>query len=214
MAGAGQIVILNGAPRSGKSSIVRAMQATFEGPWINLGVDTYMEATPERYRPGIGLRPGGERPDLEPVVRRLFEALFASVAAHARVGLDVVVDVGIHDGHSAPIAIWPYVASQLTGLPAWLVGVRCPIEVIMARRDVVDPARRARYLTSDAEDQIPGPVRRWQEAVHVPGIYDVEVDTSTMTPEACAASIGEHLAAGSRPHALEHHASLTPPDGP
>lgn len=37
----GQIIILNGAPRSGKSSIARAIQEGFEGPWINLGVDSY-----------------------------------------------------------------------------------------------------------------------------------------------------------------------------
>ena len=33
----GQIVILNGAPRSGKSSIAAVIQDTFEGPWVNLG---------------------------------------------------------------------------------------------------------------------------------------------------------------------------------
>jgi chloramphenicol 3-O phosphotransferase len=33
----GQIVILNGAPRSGKSSIVEAIQDTFDGVWMNLG---------------------------------------------------------------------------------------------------------------------------------------------------------------------------------
>ena len=59
----GQIVILNGAPRSGKSSIVAVIQETFDGPWMNLGVDTYVrQVTPNQYRPGIGLRPGGERP--------------------------------------------------------------------------------------------------------------------------------------------------------
>ncbi len=36
----GQIIILNGAPRSGKSSIVAVIQETFDGPWMNLGVDT------------------------------------------------------------------------------------------------------------------------------------------------------------------------------
>ncbi|MFP6607570.1 MAG: chloramphenicol phosphotransferase, partial [Myxococcota bacterium] len=34
--GPGQILILNGAPRSGKSSIVRVVQDTFEGIWMNL----------------------------------------------------------------------------------------------------------------------------------------------------------------------------------
>lgn len=45
----GQIVILNGAPRSGKSSIAKVIQNTFEGVWINLGVDRFMEMTPEKY---------------------------------------------------------------------------------------------------------------------------------------------------------------------
>jgi chloramphenicol 3-O phosphotransferase len=35
----GQIVILNGVPRAGKSSIVAVIQETFDGPWMNLGVD-------------------------------------------------------------------------------------------------------------------------------------------------------------------------------
>ena len=62
----GQIVILNGAPRAGKTSIARAMMESFEGTWINLGVDASAAMTPERYRPGIGLRPGGEGPTSNP----------------------------------------------------------------------------------------------------------------------------------------------------
>lgn len=81
----GQIVILNGAPRSGKSSIAAVIQDTFEGPWVNLGVDAYMSGVmPRRYRPGIGLRPGGERPDLEPYVVASYAALYESIAAHCR----------------------------------------------------------------------------------------------------------------------------------
>gem|GEM_PF-6637377 len=33
----GQIVILNGVQRSGKTSIAQVMQGTFPGLWINLG---------------------------------------------------------------------------------------------------------------------------------------------------------------------------------
>jgi len=56
----GWIVVLNGPPRSGKSSIVDVIQATFDGPWLNLGVDVFSPfVTPPRLRPGIGLRPGG-----------------------------------------------------------------------------------------------------------------------------------------------------------
>ena len=33
----GQIVILNGTPRAGKSSIAAVIQETFPGPWMKLG---------------------------------------------------------------------------------------------------------------------------------------------------------------------------------
>jgi chloramphenicol 3-O phosphotransferase len=42
----GQIIILNGPPRSGKSSISAAIQNTFEGVWMNLGVDRFKQMTP------------------------------------------------------------------------------------------------------------------------------------------------------------------------
>ena len=55
----GQIVILNGAPRAGKSSIVNVIQDSFEGVWMNLGVDVFARSvTPKRLQPGVGLRPG------------------------------------------------------------------------------------------------------------------------------------------------------------
>src|ERR687884_862886 len=96
----GQIVILNGTPRSGKSSIVAVIQDTFDGLWMNLGVDRFMQMTPARYLPGIGLRPGGERPDIEPLVPILYRAMYESIAAHSRLGLNVVVDVGHHDAYA------------------------------------------------------------------------------------------------------------------
>ncbi|HEX8683999.1 MAG TPA: hypothetical protein VF707_16890, partial [Ardenticatenaceae bacterium] len=103
----GQIVVLNGAPRSGKSSIAAIIQNTFDGVWMNLGVDGFMQMTPPQYQPGIGLRPGGEREDLEPLVARLYRAMYDSIAAHSRLGLNVVVDVGHHDAYAVPRGILP-----------------------------------------------------------------------------------------------------------
>ena len=53
----GQIVILNGTPRSGKSSIAAVIQETFDGVWMNLGVDRCIQMTPPRYQPGMGCGP-------------------------------------------------------------------------------------------------------------------------------------------------------------
>ena len=73
----GQVVVLNGVPRSGKTSIAHAMQESSDEQWLNLGVDTAAGWLPDRLRPGIGLRPGGERPDLEDAVVLLYRGLFA-----------------------------------------------------------------------------------------------------------------------------------------
>ena len=198
----GQIVILNGAPRAGKSSIAAAMQASLPGAWINLGVDTYAKATPPQLMPGIGLRPGGERPDLEAVVPILYAALYDSIAAHARLGLNVVADFGHHDDYSKALGILPDCARRLAGLPVLFVGVHCPLDVIMARRNA-DPQG---YATGETA---PPPVLRWQAAVHVPGIYDLVVDSSARTPEQSAALIARMLDTGiPSPTAFERLAQM------
>ncbi len=192
--GRGRIVILNGALRSGKSSIAEVIQATFDGPWMNLGVDVFSRAvTPPRYRPGMGLRPGGERPDIEALIPSLYAAFYDSVAAHSLHGLHVVVDVGHHDAYSVPLHVLRHAASRLAGLPVLLVGVHCPVETIMERRDAGHPDREGHYVTSTPGQPVPEAVVRWQREVHVPGIYDLEVDTSATTPEQCAALIRARL---------------------
>ena len=170
---------------------------------MNLGVDRFMAMTPQRYQPGIGLRPGGERPDLEPLVVTLYLAMYEAMAAHSRRGVNVVADVGHHDGYSIPRGILPACARLLAGMPAWLIGVRCPIEVIMTRR-------QATWGASYADDgSIPRPVRLFQELVHAPGIYDLEVDTSVMSPEACAAAIRACVDEGPAPTALQRLAGAS-----
>jgi chloramphenicol 3-O phosphotransferase len=200
--GFGQIIILNGAPRSGKSSIAIAIQETFDGLWMNLGVDRFMQMTPGRYQPGIGLRPGGERPDLEPWVVLLYRAMYESIAAHSRCGLNVVTDVGHHDAYATRHGILFDCARRLNGLPVLFVGVRCPIETILERR------QNTGYMGGNADStSLPAPIRRWQEAVHSPGIYDLEVDTSMLSPQECAEAIRRRLDRGPTPSAFHMLAS-------
>jgi chloramphenicol 3-O phosphotransferase len=184
----GQIVILNGPPRSGKTSIARALQECAPGVWVNLGVDGSNGSLPERHRPGIGLRPGGERPDLEDLVVTLYAALWDSVAAHARLGLNVVVDVGLHDDYAAPHGIVRNAARRLSSLPVLVVGVRCPIEVILQRREETWGHRVA-----DADQQTVRAIERWQSAVHDALDSDLEVDSAAWSPARCADAIVARL---------------------
>ena len=181
----GQIVILNGAPRSGKSSIVAAIQEMFNGVWINLGVDVARTMTPSRLQPGIGLRPGEAEHHVAPYVALLYAALYDSVAAHSRLGVNVAVDVGHYDA-----AILADAAQRLEGLPVLFVGVRCPIETIMERRHA---SKAGRYVASAEDEPIAAPVRRWQREVHGGWAYDLEVDTSQLSATECATAINEWL---------------------
>ena len=177
----GRIVLLNGVPRAGKSSIAHALQA--KGDWLAFGVDAMMAMTPKHLLPGIGLRPGGERPDLEPFVQQSYASLFESLAAFSRNGLDVVSDVGLHDNYSRPLGIAQRARHVLADKQVLWVGLHCPIEVVMARRN----ADTSGYYA--AGDGVPAPVQRWQDTVHAGKRYDLELDTSVLTPDACAAQI-------------------------
>ena len=184
----GQIVILNGPPRAGKSSIARAIQEIFDGPWMQLGVDVVKERmTPPRYQPGIGLRPGEPDHPVAPLVPTFYAALYESIAVHSRLGLNVVADVGHHDKD-----VLADCARRLSGLPALFAGVRCPLDVILERRRATWGAGAA----GTARGPVPPPVLAWQRDVHIPGIYDLEVDTSLLTPEECAEAIRARLADG------------------
>jgi chloramphenicol 3-O phosphotransferase len=194
----GTIVVLNGPPRAGKSSIVSAIQGRFPGVWMNLGVDTFKRMTPARFQPGLGQRPGGERPDLEPLVVTLYHGMYEAIATHSRLGVNVVVDAAHHERYSVPRGILHASARQLDGLPALFVGVRCPVEVIMERR------RATWGGVGYAEGgTVRDPVRLWEQAVHDPGVYDLEVDTSVLSPEECADRIRQRLDEGPPPTAFD-----------
>ena len=202
----GQIIILNGVPRSGKSSISAVIMEKIEGPCMNLGVDNFNNhITSKRYSPGIGLRPGGERPDLEPWVVLFYAAMYESIADHSRLGLNVVTDVGHHDSYSLPRGILFDCARLLEGLPVLLVGVRCPVDIVWERRR--NTWLKEKKISPDAPP--PDIVHRWEREVHTPGIYDLEVDTSSLSPDECAAVILQHLKDGPAPTAIQRLAEMS-----
>src|SRR2546428_10657829 len=106
--------------------------------------------------------------------------MYESIAAHSRAGRNVVVDVGHYDAK-----ILADSARPLAGLPGLFVGVRCPIEGIMDRRNAGQVGREGQDVTGARGEPTPPPVLRSQRDVHVNGISDLEVDTSLLSPEAC-----------------------------
>jgi chloramphenicol 3-O phosphotransferase len=116
--------------------------------------------------------------------------MYHSIAAHSRVGVNVVADTTHHDHYSQPLNILAKCARILSELPVLFVGVRCPIEVIMQRRI------ETWGVGFEEDGSIPEPILRWQEAVHRPGIYDLELDSSRCSPSEGAELIAGRLAGG------------------
>ena len=179
---------------------------------MNLGADRFIEVTPPQYRPGIGLRPagiadqpGGERPEIEPLIPKLYQALYESIAVHLRKGLNVVSDFAHHDDYATLSGVLFDCARQMYGLEAYFVGVRCPAEVVWQRR------RETWHREEDlpADTPVPELVRIWDREVHNPGIYDLEVDTSELNAEACASLILGHIETGPAPEAFSRLAAMS-----
>ncbi len=141
--------------------------------------------------PGIGLRPGGERPDLEAGVVTLYAELFDSIASLARTGRDVAVDMGLHESYAVRRHIQREGAHRLEGLPVLFVGVRCPLDVIWRRRAATWGQDRA-----TAEPDLVHAVERWQDQVHAGHAYDLDIDTSVFTAAQCADAVLARVDAG------------------
>lgn len=205
LAATGRVLILNGVSRAGKSTLARAIQASVPGVWMHLGGDTHQACTPADRQPGVGLRPGKDqvRPEVEACVPVLYAALCESIAVHARLGLDVVADVNFHDSYTRRYGILEDCARRLAGLETLFVGVRCPVEVIWERR-----ATTWGQLPGHVAQDVVEAVELAQRATHAHRGYDLEVDTSVMSPQSCAAVIARRLAGGPPGTALAAIAAL------
>lgn len=162
--------------------------------------------TPSRFQPGIGLRPGGERPDLEPRVATLYRGMYQAIAGHSRLGVNVVADATHHESYSKPLSILATCADLLRDLPVLFVAVRCPIEIIRARRTATWGGTG--YTESSVTDD---PVEMWQHALDATGPYDLTIDTSVTSPAESADIIKGRLRCLPNPSVLQRYAAVPRP---
>jgi len=185
----GNIILLNGAAGAGKTSIVQALQAVLDAPYLDMGVDKLVSMLPDAYleRPswekGLdGTTQVGLLDRLDPCSPQLISGMHHTIAALARAGNHVIAaHVLIEPG-------WLRECAQLfCELPTFFVGIRCPLEILEAREQTLGnrPFGLAHF-----------------GAVHIPGVYDVEVDTSLLSPMECALQIKHRLQEGTPPIAM------------
>jgi chloramphenicol 3-O phosphotransferase len=193
----GRIILINGTSSSGKTTLVKGLQATLPDLWLEMGIDRFAYALPGRV---LGqptwpqlfryVRPEGESDGpftIETTVlgQRFISGIHATAAALAAAGLNVIVD------HVLLEEAWLDECSRRwAGFAVLFVGVRCPLDVILQRE-----LKRQDRTLGQAEAQF-AVVHRWADR------YDVEVDTSVLTPDEAVAQVASALAANTHewPH--------------
>jgi len=186
----GRIILINGTSSSGKTTLIRRLQSILPDLWLEMGIDRFAYALPGRVLGELTwpqlfryVRPDGSSDgpftiETTELGHRFIQGMHATAAALAETGLNVIVD------HVLLEEAWLDDCSRrLAGFDVLVVGVRCPLEVILQR----ELERQDRTL-GQAEAQL-AVVHRQADR------YDVEVDTSVLTPDEAAARIASALAA-------------------
>jgi chloramphenicol 3-O phosphotransferase len=180
----GRIILINGTSSSGKTTLVKGLQSTLPDLWLEMGIDRFAYALPGRilgqptwpqlfrYVRPDGASDGPFTIETTELGHRFVSGMHATAAALAEAGLNVIVD------HVLLERAWMDELSRLwAGFDVLLVGVRCPLSVVLER----ERERKDRTL-GQAEAQF-AVVHRWSDE------YDVEVDTSVLTPDEAVAHI-------------------------
>ncbi|MEU5287086.1 chloramphenicol phosphotransferase CPT [Streptomyces sp. CA-278952] len=173
-----QVIVLNGGSSSGKSGIVRCLQAELPDPWPVAAIDAFVDALPASLRAsnaGIEFAEDGGV-TVGPEFRRLEAAWREGVAAMVRAGARVIVD-DVFLGGPASQESW---RKALTDLDVLWVGVRCE-----------GTAAEAREIARG--DRPRGMAAAQAETVHRGVAYDLEVDTTHTESLTCARTIAAHL---------------------
>jgi len=160
-----RIVLLNGTSSAGKTMVARNLQRTLEPQWLYLEFDQFVEMLTDTV-PDSASEAGSD--DVGPWLADGWYRVVGGVAAS---GFDLIVEDVILESYRLEAA-----TRLLAPFDVTFVAVRCPLEVAVQRE-------------RDRGDREIGLVGRQFNLVHADRVYDCEIDTSTLAPEACVAAI-------------------------
>ncbi|MET8176664.1 chloramphenicol phosphotransferase CPT [Streptomyces clavifer] len=172
------MIILNGGSSSGKTGIVRCLQAVLPDPWLAFGADSFVDAMPARMQAsdaGIEIAADG-RVSVGAEFRALEAAWGEGIVAMAGAGARIIIDE-VFLGGAESQKRWQ---KALGGLAVLWVGVRCESDVA-AGREIARGDRAWGMAASQAD------------TVHRGVIYDLEVDTTRAESLVCARTIAAHV---------------------
>jgi chloramphenicol 3-O phosphotransferase len=170
------IILLNGISSAGKTSIAKVLHQTMDAPYLQVSIDAFEDMLPDRYHEGGPFA-------WEALFPRLLAGYHRAIASLAGAGNNLIVDhvMVYREGWSSTLADC---VTVLEPFLVYFIGVRCSLEEAK-RRELV---RGDRFI---------GTAERQFTLVHRHNLYDMEVDTTNTTPEACAEQIRAFVARSS-----------------
>lgn len=170
-----QVIFLNGASSSGKSTLARALQDCLEKPYLHVSEDMFFATLPAReYTQAEYFQYGS----------RLYQGFTQCVRTLVECENRVIVDtVAWNPGSLAGFvdALWD--------LSVFAVGVHCPLALLEERE-------------RQRNDRSAGLARRQFELVHRDAVYDFVIDTSQQEIRACAELVAAAVNHAPIPHAF------------
>lgn len=172
----GAIVVLNGPSSAGKSTLSRFLCENLDEHHLHVELDVFRNMEPPNYW-------AVEKPLVQIRVAALCRAINATAATFSRHGQPVIVD------HVLSTDAWRYMLEDLVGLPVFIVGVFCALDVLIDRERM-----RGDRKIGLAESQY--------DAIHAGRHYDHVVDTSSASEIDCGQAVLKWLQSGPIPAAF------------
>lgn len=159
----GQIIFLNGASSSGKTTLAKVLQEKLAEPYMYVSVDNFINLYPEKY-----LNPTNQE-EMQitwQLILNVISGMNKSVAALAKTGNNIILDHLLQEEGWLEdcVECWQ-------GLDVLFIGLRCPLEVLEQR----EKERGDRNIGN----------ARYQFDHYQHGIYDLELDTSILDVDEC-----------------------------
>lgn len=189
-----EVIVLNGASSSGKTTLAAALQYVLDESWLVFGIDTLIsalplallevhdEATIEARPRAHHVREGGITFDADGEItigaefRRLEATWLTGLSTIAESGTRLILDEVFLDGGRSQDRLRQSLAGRAI---AW-IGVTCDDDTAMQRE-------------RDRGDRVVGGYERQSKRVHEGVFYDLVVDTTFGTPHELARQIADHI---------------------
>lgn len=205
------ILFMIGTPSSGKTSIAKALQKQLDAPYLYVPTDTFVGMLPALYRPSASIEVESQQHKqgiyfvrdtsgsevrtyvkLGPVAQKLTTGIIRAIAGLASADLNIICEGVIWEK-----AILQEAARGWKDFRVFFIHVHSSLEEAERRE-----SQRKDWF--EGGERVQGHVKAAYEVVQTFGdIYDLEIDTTHMTPEQGAEKIIAYMQANPNPVAFK-----------